>query len=507
MSTRARPHTAGPAVAGVRDPLLRTVQRTVEEYGLLPAGTHVLAACSGGADSVALVRLLSRLSAQGRWRLSVGHVHHGLRTSADSDAALVAELARRLQLPFFLRRLEGLGGANLEARARAARYAALAEMAREAGAQAVATGHTLDDQAETVLLRLLRGTGVAGLSGIRPIRPLAPGITVVRPLLRCRRQALRDFLSQEGEAWREDETNVDPRYARNRVRTRLMPILVAENPRFPEALAHLAEVVREEEAVWAEWVGQTLRRIARPAEGGWTAPLQEFLDLPVGLQRRVLRELAGNLPTVSFVHVEEARRLLRSGRAGQELVLPGGARVRRGSGSFWVGTPGEVSSLQPVPLPVPGRAWVPDLGLVVEARLGPRGESEPTGRWEAELDERYGTQDLVVRTRQPGDRIRLRVGTRKLQDLLVDLRVPRWERDRLPLVATGDGEVLWVVGYRVADAARPAPDAVGCLRLRAWPLEAGATLEAGAADGILGEQLPVGRGGPARVREGQEAIR
>ncbi|MFN3285696.1 MAG: tRNA lysidine(34) synthetase TilS, partial [bacterium] len=359
----------------------------------------------------------------------------------------------------------------------------------------------------TVLLRLVRGTGVAGLSGIRPIRPLAPGITVVRPLLWCRRQALREFLSQEGETWREDETNLDPRYARNRVRARLMPVLMAENPRFPEALAHLAEVVREEEAVWAEWVGQTLRRLARPAEGGWTVPLHEFSDLPAGLQRRVLRELAGNSPALSFVHVEEARRLLRTGQAGQELALPGGARVRRESSSFCVGWPREVSSPEPVPLSVPGRAWVPDLGLVMEARVEPRGECEPKGRWEAELDERYGKRDLVVRARQPGDRIRLKVGTRKLQDLLVDLRVPRWERDRLPLVATGDGEVLWVVGYRVADAARPAPDAARCLRLRAWPLEAGATLEAGAADGILGEQLPAGRGGSARVSEGQEAIR
>lgn len=507
MSTRVRPHTAGAAVARTPDDLLRIVRRTLEEDGGLPAGTHVLAACSGGADSVALVHLLARLSAERRWRVSVGHVHHGLRTSADSDATFVAELARRLQLPFFVRRVEGLGGANLEARARAARYAALADMAREAGAQAVATGHTLDDQAETVLLRLVRGTGLTGLSGIRPLRFLAPGITVVRPLLWCRRQALRDFISQEGETWREDETNLDPRYARNRIRARLMPILVAENPRFPEALAHLAEVVREEEAVWAEWVGQTLRRLARPAEGGWTVPLQEFLHLPTGLQRRVLRELAGNFPAVSFVHVEEARRLLRGGQAGQELALPGGARVRRESSSFWVGWPREATSLEPVPLPVPGRAWVPDLGLVVDARVESRGASEPEGRWEAELDERYCKRDLVVRARRPGDRIRLKVGTRKLQDLLVDLRVPRWERDRLPLVATGDGEVLWVVGYRVADAARPAPDAARCLRLRAWPLEAGATLEAGAADGILGEQLPAGLGGSARVSEGQEAIR
>ncbi len=443
----------------------------MQDYRLLAPGQGVLLACSGGADSVALVLLMRSLATEYGWSLAVGHVHHGLRPSAEEDAVFVEALARRLDLAFLTRRLVGLSPPNLEAKARAGRYAALADMARQLGLAAVATAHTLDDQAETVLLRLLRGTGPAGLAGIAPRRPLAPGVDVVRPLLWCRRSQLRQFLAEEGQTWREDESNLDPRQLRNRLRHRLMPLLLAENPRLPEALAQLAEVVREEEAVWAEQVTSTARQLARRADGGWRVALQPFLQLPVGLQRRLLRTLLGTWGGASFVHLEEARGLLRTGQAGQERTLPGGVRVRLESGTFWVGVP-PPASVAPVRLAVPGRVVVPELGLMVEAKVEPREGAGPRGAWEAELDVRWAERGLVVRTRQPGDRIRLKVGTRKLQDLLVDLRIPRWDRDRLAVVATEDGEVLWVVGHRVADAARPEAGGVRCVRLRAWPLEA-----------------------------------
>jgi tRNA(Ile)-lysidine synthase len=423
---------------------------------------------------VALVHLMARLAPAYGWSLAVGHVHHGLRASAQEDEAFVAGLARRLGLAFFARRLTGLTPPNLEARARAARYAALADMAREAQAQAVATGHTLDDQAETVLLRLLRGTGVAGLAGILPRRPLSAEVDVVRPLLGCRRGALRAYLTERGERWREDETNLDLRRARNRVRTRVLPLLQAENPRFAEVLAQLAEVVREEEAVWAEWVARALQDVVRTVEGGFRVDREGFLRLPPALQRRVLRELLGRRREASFVHLEEARRLLHAGQPGREVTLPEGVRVRLESGSCWLGVPGTVPEVQ-VPLPVPGRAVVPELGVMVEARLEPRDGEGPEGRWEAELDPVWAEGALVVRNRRPGDRIRLRAGTRKLQDLFTDLRVPRWERDRVPVVATEDGQVLWVVGFRVSEAAKPEPAAPRRLRLRAWPLETAPT--------------------------------
>lgn len=423
---------------------------------------------------MALVHLMAYLAPEYGWKLAVGHVHHGLRPSADEDARFVCDLARRLDLPAFTRRVVGLGPPNLEARARAARYAALADMAREAQADAVATAHTLDDQAETVVLRLLRGTGVQGLAGILPRRPLAPGVEVVRPLLWCRREDLRRFLAEEGEDWREDETNLDPRWARNRVRARILPLLTSENPRLPEALAQLAEVVGDEEEVWREWVRQAARGVARRADGGYRVDREAFLKLVPALQRRVLRELVGSGGGSSFVHLEEARRLVRAGQAGQELTLPAGVRLRVESGTFWVGTPQDVGSVQ-ADLPVPGRAVVPELGVLVEAQLAVEGEEATPGAWEAELDAAWARHRLVVRNRRPGDRIRLEAGSRKLQDLFTDRRVPRWERDRVPVVATGDGQVLWVVGFAVSEAARARPGSGQRLRLRAWPLEASPT--------------------------------
>lgn len=453
---------------------MRTVRRAVEEHGLLRPKSRVLLACSGGADSVALVHLMARLAPEYAWNLAVGHVHHGLRPSADEDARFVLDLARRLGLQAFHRRLAGLGPPNLEARARAARYAALLDMAREAQAEVVATAHTLDDQAETVLLRLLRGTGVQGLAGILPRRSLDCGVEVVRPLLWCRRESLRRLLSEQGETWREDETNLDLRAARNRVRAQILPFLTAENPRLPEALAQLAELVWQEEEVWKTWVRRAVREVARPVRGGFRVDREAFLQLAPALQRRVLRDLLGSRSAASFVQLEEARRLLRAGQAGQELVFPAGVRLRREAGAFWVGKPVEVSEVQ-THLPVPGRAVVPELGILVEARL--ESESEPglQGEWEAELDARWAQRRLVVRNRRPGDRIRLKSGSRKLQDLLTDRRVPRWERDRVPVVATEDGQVVWVVGFAVSETARAQPGWGPVLRLRAWPLVAAPT--------------------------------
>ncbi len=462
-------------VANPEDALVRAVARVAREHDLLRSHQRVLVACSGGPDSVALLHVLVALAPVFPLDVAVGYVHHGLRPSADEDAAFVRDLVAKLHVQFLMRFVE-LKGPNLEARARAARYAALADMARELGATAVATGHTLDDQAETVLLRLLRGTGVAGLAGILPRRALGSGLEVVRPLLWTRRTELKAFLLRLGQPWREDETNRELTAQRNRVRHSILPLLASENPRLVEALGQLAEVVRAEEEVWAHWVQEAQRSLVTPANGGWRVRRDAFRSLPVALQRRLLRYLAqagNNLPGLSFVHTEEARRAICCGRVGTEVVLPQGLCVRVETEGFWVGRSEKPSPAEPVRLPVPGRALSLELGLLVEAVVEPVSLGKQRGEWEAELDVRWAGAPLVLRSRRPGDRIRLPHGSRKLQDLLTDLKVPRWERDRVAVVATEQGEVLWVVGHRVSETAKPLPGAEHCLRLRAWPLEAG----------------------------------
>ncbi|MCS7172089.1 MAG: tRNA lysidine(34) synthetase TilS [Armatimonadetes bacterium] len=461
------------------DRLIARIQRAVSECRLFSPGARILVACSGGADSTALLHILRRFPESWGLQLAVGHVHHGLRPEADEDAAFVQRLCAELGVPFYLERLTGLRAqdANLAARAREARYQALGRMAAAAGARVVATGHTLDDQAETVLLRLVRGTGVAGLGGIPPRRPLQPGVEVVRPLLWARREELRAFLSSLGSPWREDPTNADLTRQRNRIRHLVLPLLERENPRIREALAHLAEMVRAEEAWWEEQL-ETLREtlVVRKTEGALRVDRLGFQELAPALQRRLLRALAEELGVgadATFVHVEQIRRAVLRGETGREFTLPHGVRVRLAREVMMVDRE-DSPSLPPVevPLPVPGEVISTELGLFVEARIEPvEGEGTARGEWEVELDPAVSERGLVLRNRRPGDRIRLRGGRRKVQDVLTEAGVPRWDRDGVGIVATRDGEVLWVIGYCAA-AFPPSPGG-RCLRMRAWRLEAG----------------------------------
>ncbi|MDR5708213.1 MAG: tRNA lysidine(34) synthetase TilS [Armatimonadota bacterium] len=461
------------------DRLVARIQRAVTECHLFPPGARILVACSGGADSTALLHILRRFPESWDLQLAVGHVHHGLRPEADEDANFVQRLCAELGVPFHLERLTGLRAQdpNLAARAREARYQALSRMAATVGASVVATGHTLDDQAETVLLRLVRGTGVAGLGGIPPRRPLRPGIEVVRPLLWTRREELRRFLSALGLSWREDPTNADLARQRNRIRHLVLPLLERENPRVREALAHLAEMVRAEEAWWEEQL-ETLREalVVRRAEDALRVDRLGLRELAPALQRRLLRALAEELgigADATFVHVEQIRRAVLRGETGSEFALPGGVRARLAREVLIL----DRGSMQPppaveVPLPVPGEALSTELGLFVEARIEPvEGTGTARGEWEVELDPAVSERGLVLRNRRPGDRIRLRGGHRKVQDVLTEAGVPRWEREGVGIVATRDGEVLWVIGY--CAAALPPSRGGRCLRMRAWRLEAG----------------------------------
>ncbi len=473
------------------DRLVARVEEAVREHRLIEPGARILVACSGGADSTALLYILRHFPDSWRLALAVGHVHHGLRPEADEDAAFVGRMAAELGVPFHLERLTGLApeDPDLEARAREARYRALARMAEAVGASLVATGHTLDDQAETVLMRLVRGTGVPGLVGIMPRRPLCPGIEVVRPLLWTRRHDLRAFLETLGISWREDATNRDLSRQRNRIRHRILPMLEQENPRIQEALAHLADVVREEEAWWREQLEalqQTL--VISRSSGEVRIDRLGFEELAPALQRRLLRSVLNELgtgPDASFAHLEQVRRAAARGETGKEFTLPHGVRVRVARDVLILAeeAPASCASVE-VPIPVPGQAISTELGLLVEAAIEPEGDPGwGGGEWEVELDPAVAQQGLVLRNRRPGDRIRLSGGHRKVQDLLTEAGVPRWERDRVGIVATRDGEVLWVIGYRVALLPRARDGR--CLRIRAWRLEAGGAA-AGCYNGAAG---------------------
>ena len=337
--------------------LASTVAAALERLGL--RGRGVLVAVSGGLDSVALAHLLRELAEDFDLKLLIGHVNHGLRgPDADADQTFVEGLARGLGLPFACERVapDALrrGGPSRDRptrqeAARALRYAALARMADAAGAARVATAHTADDQAETVLLRLLRGCGPDGLAGI-PER--SPDGGVARPLLGVPRAALARFAAERGLAWREDASNASPRYARNRLRREWLPGLAqAFNPRLLNALAGLAEAQRRD----SEWIAAEVAREAAArfsVEEGWLRiDATGWRDLPESLSRRLSRlalARAGTARLVTRTHLARMDAFLRAGRPGRTLELPGPLRLRRDRHGARLGPLREGACAEPV---------------------------------------------------------------------------------------------------------------------------------------------------------------
>jgi len=383
----------------------------------LPAGANVLIACSGGRDSVALAAAAVRLKVG----CAIGHVDHGLRPESASEVERVRDLAVRLGVGFYLKKIHNLSlnQEGLEAAARTARYSALADLAREASATAVATAHTRTDQAETLLLRLFRGAGPGALAGVRRRRALAPGIELVRPLLGIPRAATEAYCRVHGLEWTDDPHNSDPVRARARVRA-LWPRLLELNPRLEETLAGAAELFAEED--------ELLNALA-----------QRGAHLHPALQRRALLSAANDAGLrPERHHLETMLRLLERGEGAVDL--PGGNAVVK----FERRRPPHPRPAE-VAVPAPGRYLWGSRVLEVKGSAG--------GGVEVDLTE--APFPWTLRARRPGDRFRPGGGrTKKVADLLIDARIPRDLRDELALLADANGRVFWVEGLRPAAACR-----------------------------------------------------
>jgi len=431
--------------------LLGAIERTLRRHAMLAGGETVLVAVSGGADSVALLRVLTRLAPAWRLSLHILHVDHQMRPESSRDAAFVRTLGERLGVPVEVATVEVEHGDSLEAAARRARYTALEAGADRVGADRIALGHTADDQAETVLMRLLEGTGVRGLAGIPPVRG-----RVIRPLLECRRAALVEELRRAGLDWVEDPTNRDPKFLRNRIRHELLPLLAESyNPGIADALARVAALTREAVNALERTAAVELERLAAVGDGAVTLPLGALRTLPRQVAAEVLRQAAGRLgsraPLRAWVH-----RGLR-----RVLVEPAPRRPFRLAGvTLEVSGPRVRLSLAALPalveraLAVPGRVELPEIGAALVATLV---EAEryaiPDEACRVAFDADELPPALVVRPRRAGDGVEpFGGGRRKLKDLLIDAKVPRWERDRVPVIEAA-GRTLWVAGVRRGAAA------------------------------------------------------
>jgi tRNA(Ile)-lysidine synthase len=442
------------------------VGRFAARHQLWRDGAPVVAAVSGGADSVALLHVLLALERQGGCRLAaVAHLNHHVRaTECDRDEAFVRALAARLGVPLDVGAVDvpSLGAArgwSIEVAGRHARHAFLEEVRRQRGAEVVAAAHTADDQAETVLLRLVRGAGPAGLRGMLPRRGL-----VVRPLLNERRATLRRWLGRLGETWQEDSTNADLRNPRNRVRHALLPLLAQQYaPAIVEVLGRTADIAREDEAFLAALTTQAAAGVLMDSAEGLRIDATALAALPAALQRRVARRALETVGQPRAYGLREALAVVEACQGGQASIdLPGVRMERIGPGAVLLIRGATTRPVQPAwplrTLVVPGTVALPDAGgRIVATGPLPVEEAPPPTPVRAVFDGALAGARLAVRNRRPGDRLRPRgLGGRskKLQDVLVDRKVPRTERDAVPLVVDAEGRILWVARHVPAEEFR-----------------------------------------------------
>jgi tRNA(Ile)-lysidine synthase len=442
--------------------------RTIRGHGLLRGGETVLVAVSGGADSVALLDVLRELRPSLRLGLECIHVHHGLRPEADADARFVEDLCAALLVPCHVERVvvrREPPWDGLEAEARRARYRALAARAAAVSATRIATGHTADDQAETVLMRLLQGAGPRGLAGISPERG-----PFIRPLLEARRAEILAHLASRGLAWIEDATNRDPRFLRNRMRHGILPVLVETfGPRIVESLGRSAALCRGLVADLERRADSDLARLAKRGPDGIVLPVGELARLPgevaAELLLRAATELGESRPRRAAAH-RAIRRLLQPG-APPRAVRTGRLSMERSGAWLRVG-PTRLPTLPPRRIEVPGSLALPEIGLRLTAAVVARtpDSTVPREPCRVAFDADRLPSMLDVRPRRAGDRFVPfgAPGERRLKSFLIDAGIPRWERARIPLVEAA-GEIIWVAGVRRGQAAAIGPDTVRILEV------------------------------------------
>lgn len=433
------------------------VYRYIQSNQLLSAGDDVTVALSGGADSVALLWVLRVLAPRLGITLRAAHFHHGLRgAEADRDAEFCRSLCAQWEIPFTLGRGDVKAraaetGESLEEAARVLRYGFL----EQAAPGPIATAHNADDNAETLLLHLIRGTGPRGLGGIPPRRG-----RLIRPLLDCGRGEIEALLQREGLAHVEDSSNGADDCLRNRLRHRVLPLLRAENPNLTQSLGRTMALVRREDA-WLSGLAAQAAIQAR-AGGGWSC--RALLALDPALRRRVLLGLLESLglEDPAQVHVEALEALLEAGPSAR-LALPGGLEARREYDLLLAGPPAK--ALPPLPelaLEIPGITALPEgLGEIrcfVTKNLNFSQKKPNTFALKCDM---IAPPAYKVRGRRPGDRLRLSGGSKALKDLMIDRKLPARLRDSIPVITLEDRPVaVFGVGADPAQLAGPGECAV-----------------------------------------------
>lgn len=427
------------------------VRNTLLQFQMIPKGARLVVGLSGGADSVALLHVLRALQAEFHWQITAVHIHHGLRgAAADEDARFAADFCAMLGIPCIVKRYDvraeartrGLGE---EETGRLLRYAAFRQAAGERGFIAVA--HHQKDQAETVLMRLCRGTGLKGLTGMAPVRE-----NICRPLLFCTRAEIEDYCRENGLSWREDATNQEEAYTRNKLRLRVLPLLEEINPQAVAHIAGTASLLAEEEdfleqqtnAFWKE-----VRLSSLPEEV--CLSMEKLQALHPAMRRRILRRAVGQFQEKDISQRQLlALEALLGKESGKRLNFPEGLHAENRYGALVLSrTAAEQTQGYCYALPLEEEIRIPEAGIAVFASLHEKNIEISAETCTNVFDYDKIEHTLFCRTRRQGDVIPLRRGRKKMKELFIDEKIPRAERERYPLFVAGD-TVIWVPGLKAA---------------------------------------------------------
>lgn len=448
------------------DAVLRKVTKYISDNNLLVGGDTVIVAVSGGADSVALLDILVNLK-ELDLRLIVAHVNHMLRgDESETDADFVWKLARNYQLPFELHtvnvlELSAKEKLSLEMGGRLARYACLDEVAARFNANAIALAHHADDQAETVLMRLLRGAGTTGLAGI----PNKSADRYVRPLLTCWRKEIEKYLEMKNISYRTDSTNVELDFLRNRIRHELLPYLKTFNPRVNDRLAATAEILAADENLLDDITGKTFSRLAKVTDNevmlDLAATRAEIRGQRFRLYRKAIQLTKGSLTHISFKNLMDVDNLLFSCTSNSEIDLPRGVQVTKSYHHIAFTLTGKVQHDTYNELYIKGTGLYPlPCGKALSVEI-----ASPPDNWKnvpvtsAYFDLEKVSFPWLVRRFKPGDRIIPfgMTGSKKVKDLFIDMKIPLKMRREAPVILSNE-KIIWVCGVKVAATPRISAD-------------------------------------------------
>lgn len=448
--------------------MLRRVQQTIIERGLIRPGFKIVAGISGGADSTALLYALWFLQDRLKFRLYAAHLHHGLRgAEADLDARAVEMMCTRLNVPFTekkesVRETRKLNGVSFEMAAREARQDFFLDVLKEYHADVVAVAHTRNDQAETVFMRILQGTGIEGLAGIQYRSEPVPGLPVIRPMLDVSRGMIEEFLNRHQLGWREDRTNRDQHYLRNKIRHAILPNIESLGfPHISQSLIRLAEIMREESAVISRHTPAMLKKCQSGKTDG-SLNVDKIRKLSIAEQRRVIRlwfvSCGIGERMTDFSMIERTRRLLGQ-KEGHQHPISDVHQVVRKNGRLHCRKKDRESvssTIEPTRLTIPGKTLIGQSGLLVSVKAcrGFVRTKSKIGSFPATLYMKRETDRiprLVLRSRREGDSMTPTGmnGRVTVKELMINAKVPAGERAAVPVLVCGK-DVIWVAGYRVA---------------------------------------------------------